>query len=394
MGPDRPFNRIGEGLAMAVLPKENRVVRFKHRPQGGPPTPDVFALETVAVSELGEGEFLLRNNFLSMDPALVSRMRDEDNYTDKVEPGEVMHCYGVGQVIASKNPAVKMGEVRFGRVDMQEYTVSNGAGEFTALNLGLAQASWYLSAVGITGATAYLSLFGICKPQPGETILISSAGSSVGTLVAQLCQNIGCRTVGIVSTDEKAGRVKNDWGYDAVVSYRGKSIDALSSDIGAVCPEGVDVYYDNTSGDISEAVLDHYRDYARIAVIGRMAISHLTDTRLDVGRRENNAILSKRLLKQGFVLLDHRPKFRGAFIMLARWIKEGKIKLREDVLEGIERTPEAFFRVLDGVSDGKQLVKLADIDDAVDPANRAMGRLLISRFFPTRFLAKRITGGI
>jgi NADPH-dependent curcumin reductase CurA len=125
-----------------------------------------------------------------------------------------------------------------------------------------------------------------------------------------------------------------------------------------------------------------------------MAISHLSDTRLDVGRRDNNAILSKRLLKQGFVLLDHRDKFRGAFMMLARWIREGKLKLKEDILEGIEQTPEAFFRVMDGVSNGKQLVKLADIDHQVDPINRALGRMLTASWFPTRTIARRITGGL
>lgn len=373
---------------------QNRVIQFVQRPRDGAPTPAVFAEDCVQVAALADGQFLLRNNFLSIDPALVSRMRDEENYVECVEPGEVMHCYGIGQVIESKNPSVKVGEVRLGRVDMQEYTVSADAENFSQLNLGLAEASWYLGAVGITGATAYLSLLGICKPRAGETIVVSSGGSSVGTIVAQLCKNIGCRTVAIVSTDEKAQRVKRDWGYDAAVSYRGKTIDSLSADIFAACPDGVDMYYDNTSGDISEAVLDHFNDYARIAVVGRMAISHLSDTRLDVGRRENNAILSKRILKQGFVLLDHREKYRGAFMMLARWIKEGKLKLKEDVLVGIDRTPEAFFRVMDGVSDGKQLIKLAEIDHAADPENRALGRLLIAPWFPTQRIAKRITGGI
>jgi NADPH-dependent curcumin reductase CurA len=373
---------------------QNRLIRFIKRPEGGPPTPDVFSLESETMAGLAAGQFLLRNNYLSMDPALVSRMRDEDNYTDKVEPGEVMHCYGIGQVIASKNSAVQIGEVRFGRVDMQEFTLSSAAQDFTPLNLGLAEASWYLSAVGITGATAYLSLFSICKPKSGETVLISSGGSSVGTLVAQLCQNIGCLTVAIVSTDEKAARVKADWGYAEAISYRGKSIEELSADVLAACPDGVDVYYDNTSGDISEAVLDNYNDYARIAVIGRMAISHLTDTRLDVGRRENNAILSKRLLKQGFVLLDHRDKLRGAFMLMARWVREGKLRLKEDVVDGIEKSPEAFFRVLEGVSDGKQLVRLAPIDDKADPANRVVGKLLTARWFPTQWLARKITGGI
>lgn len=379
---------------MMALPREHQVVRFVARPEGGPPTQDTFALETEALAALGEGQFLLRNNYLSIDPALVSRMRDEDNYAETVQPGEVMHAYGIGQVVASRHPSVRVGEVRFGRIDMQEFTLSSDAEAFNVLNLGLAEASWYISAIGIAGATAYLSLFSICEPRAGETVLVSSGGSAVGTLVAQLCQNLGCRTVAIVSTPEKAERMCREWGYDAAVSYRGKSIQALSGDIASACPDGVDVYYDNTSGDISEAVLDHYNDYARIAVIGRMAISHLSDTRLDVGRRDNNAILAKRIRKQGFVLLDHRDKFRGVFMLLARWVKEGKVKLREDIVDGIERTPEAFFRMLEGVSDGKQIVRLAGIDHAADPANRTIGRLLTARWFPTRWLSRKMTGGL
>lgn len=379
---------------MTASTKQNNLIRFVRRPEGGPPTPDVFALESEEIPALRDGEFMLRNNYLSMDPALVSRMRDEDNYAEKVHPGEVMQCYGIGQIIASKNPAVKVGEVRLGGVNMQEYTVASEPEAFTAINLGLAEPLWYLTAVGITGATAFLSLASICKPKAGETVLISSGASSVGSLVAQMCKNIGCRIVGIVSTDGKAETTRREWDYDAVVSYRGKSIDELSRDIARACPSGVDVYYDNTSGDISEAVLDHYNDYARIAVVGRMAISHLTDTRLDVGRRENNAILSRRLLKQGFVLLDHRDKFKGVFILMPRWIREGKIRIRTDVLNGIEKTPEAFFRVLTGTSNGKQLVKLADIDDAADPTNRAIGRILTASWFPGGWLSKRLTGGL
>ena len=197
-----------------------------------------------------------------------------------------------------------------------------------------------------------------------------------------------------MSTPEKAEYVKVQWGYDKAVSYRGKSIEQLATDIGKACPKGVDVYYDNTSGDISEAVLDHYNLNARSIVIGRLGISHLNDTREDIGRRENNAILTKRLLKQGFVLLDYRDRMRGALIQLARWIKEDKITYKEDIAHGIDKAPQAFFAMLDGRSDGKQLVKLADLDDNADPSPRWLGRLLISRFFPTAWIAKKITSGI
>jgi NADPH-dependent curcumin reductase CurA len=224
----------------------------------------------------------------------------------------------------------------------------------------LAPPSWYLGVIGTTGATAWLSFNDICAPQAGETLVISSAGSSVGTVVAQLAREAGCRVVGIVSTGDKAQRVQQEWGYDAVVSYRGKSVDELARDLAAACPDGVDMYYDNTSGDISEALLDLYNVGARIAVIGRMGISHLSDTRLDVGRRDNNVILSKRIRKQGFVLLDHRERMIEALLGLAELIKQGRLQVKEDVLQGIDQVPAAFFRMLRGENDGKQLVRLID----------------------------------
>lgn len=371
----------------------NKLVRFVKRPTGRP-DPTIFALDSEDIPEVSDGTFMLRNAYLSMDPALISRMRDEDNYAEKVNPGEVMQAYGIGQVIASKNPHVKVGEVRFGPTQMQEYTLCHSAEDFKKLNLGLAEATWYLSAVGIGGATAYFSLFDLGKPKAGETVLISAGGSSVGTMVVQLAKMQDCHTVAIVSTDEKAQKVKQDWGYDEAVSYRGKSIAVLSADIGKACPEGVDIYYDNTSGDISEAVLDHYNLYSRSLVIGRLGISHLNDTRDDVGRRENNAILTQRIRKEGFVLLDYMDRLKGAFLQLAKWARHGDIKLQEDIVQGIENAPTAFFAMLDGTSQGKQLVKLADIDDNLDPSPRWVGKMLTSQYFPTTWLAKRLTGGI
>jgi len=371
----------------------NKVVRLVKRPEGKP-SAEVFQVGQEPMAVLQPGEYRLRNLCLSMDPALVGRMRDEDNYVEKVNLGEVMHSYGVGQVVESKNPNVKVGGVRLGQVNMQEYAVFSDEQACKEINLGLANLNHYLGAVGITGATAYFALQDIGQPKAGETVLISSGGSSVGSIASQIANNLGCRTVAIVSTDEKAKQVKQDFAFAEAVSYRGKSIDELANDIKRACPDGVDVYFDNTSGDISEAALDNMNLHGRIVVVGRLAISHLSDTRLDTGRRYHNTMLTNRIKKQGFVVLDYQDRLRGAFIRLARWIKEGKITGKEDVMHGIEQVPQAFFRMLDGKSSGKQLVKLADVDDALDKTPRWLGRLLISRFFPTEKLAKKITGGI
>lgn len=359
----------------------NHFVRFAQRPEGAP-TPACFALDSGPVPELSDGEFLLRNNFLSMDPALVGRMRAESNYMESAKPGEVMHAYGIGQVLASRHPDVTIGELRLGRIDMQEFSLHSDASETTVINLGLADPEAYLSVVGITGATAYFALADICKPQPGETVLISSAASSVGAVAAQLARKAGAHTVGIVSTPEKAELARRDWGYDSVVSYRGRSIAELAEALAVACPDGVDVYFDNTSGDISEAVLDLYNEQARIAVIGRVAIAHLADTREDIGRRDNNTILAKRITKRGFVLLDHRARMAEAILELASLVHRGELKFHVDMAEGIAQTPEAFFRMLSGRSKGKQLVRLAPIDDSTDPANRVVGRLLRSGLVP------------
>ncbi|CAE7487025.1 mhpA [Symbiodinium microadriaticum] len=336
------------------------------------------------VDDLPDGAFLVQNAILSMDPALVSRMRPESNYAESVNPGEVMHGYCVGQVIESRNPTVKVGEIRLGRFDWQTYSVQTDPEASRVLNLGIAEPEHYLSVVGITGATAYFTMQEICQPKPGEVMLVSAAASSVGQVAAQLGRAAGCRLVGIVSTDEKAKQIVADGFYDAAVSYRGKPVDALAADLAAACPEGVDIYFDNTSGDISEAVMDIYNDFARIAVIGRLGIAHITDTKKDVGRRDGNIMLAHRIRKEGFVLLDYQPRMMEAGLSLARMVRAGTLTAQIDMAEGIDNAVDAFFRMLDGKNQGKQLVKLSDLDTKADPAPRAIGRLLTHPAFPAK----------
>jgi NADPH-dependent curcumin reductase CurA len=342
---------------------QNDFVRLVKRPDGAP-TSDIFELASEDVRAPAEGEFLVRNIYLSMDPALVQRLRDEDNYTDKIEPGEVMHAYAIGQVVASRCETALVGEVRLGRFDMQTYALSDDPAGSRVIDATLVPPTWYLGVIGTTGATASLALSEILGPVSGETMVISAGASSVGWIAAQLAKRIGCRTVGIVSTDEKAAKLSEDAAYDAVVSYRGKSVDELAADLAAVCPSGVDTYFDNTSGDISSAVIDLYNDNARIAVIGRLALSHLKHSHDDIGRRDSNAILSKRIRKQGMVLFDYQDRLGAVGIELAGLVLSGELRFKEDILEGIGNAPVAFFRMLDGKNDGKQLVKLADIEPA------------------------------
>ncbi len=332
-------------------------VLLAKRPEGAP-GPEVFEFTEAPAPRPGDNEFVVRVDYLSMDPALVGRMRAEQNYAESATPGEVMHAYGVGTVIASNWAQAPVGQQRLGRFDMQEYALCNASSFGFPINTERVPASWYLSVLGATGATAWLSFYDICMPKKGETLVISSAGSSVGTVVAQLARAEGCRVVGIVSTEEKAARVSEEWSYDAVLAYRGKSIDVLAAALRQACPDGIDMYYDNTSGDISEALLDLYNVGARIAVVGRAALSHLPDTRQDVGRRDNNVILSRRIRKQGFVLTDHHDRMPEAMLSLGGLVHEGKLSVKVDVMQGIEQVPAAFLRMLRGENNGKQLVRL------------------------------------
>ena len=368
---------------------QNQFIKFIKKPEG---TPDktCFSLEQESLREINQGDFLIKNLWLSMDPALVGRMRGESNYAESVNIGDTMHAYAVGQVIESNNEQVEVGELRIGRFDMQLYSIQKSAADSTRINTGIADPKAYLSVVGVTGATAYFGLFDIGQPKPGDTVLISAGASSVGTTVAQLAKNIGCKTVAIVSSEQKAHEVINKWGYDDAIAYKGKSITELEQAIKQACPNGVDIYFDNTSGDISEAVLDNYNDFARVVVCGRIAISHLQDTRNDTGRRDNSILLAKRIKKQGFVILDYQNRMPEAVLYLASQITRGKLKWSEDILYGIENTPAAFFRMLNGENTGKQLVELATPEHVPTNLVDKVARRITSPNFPTQFVVNTI----
>lgn len=340
------------------MQQENVMVRLAKWPEGRY-TQDIFEIDRQPVPDLQEGEFLLRLSFLAMDPALISRMRKEGNYTAGVKPGDVMQCNAVGEVVESRNPSVEVGELRMGQFGMQLYSVQSDETVSRVIDPELGEPRWYLGVLGTTGVTAMLALRKIGEPKAGETVLISSGGSSVGSIAAQLAKAQGCRTVAIVSTEEKARQVREDFGYDAAMAYRDRSVDELSASVAEACPDGVDVYFDNTGGDISEAVLDHFNLFARHIVVGRMAIAHLKDTKQDIGRRDQNVTLVKRIKKQGFVVHDHNDSRPEAVAELSAAVRAGKLRFKEDIAEGIENTPRAFLRMLEGKNQGKQLVRLA-----------------------------------
>lgn len=340
------------------MARTNTFIRLVRRPEGDL-AEDIFEVASKSVADPGDGEFLVEVSYIAIDPALLSRMRDEGNYTAGIAPGELVWANGVGVVVASRNSQVAVGEVRVGPVGMQQYSLQSDPSATRIVDPGLGEPRWHLGVLGTTGVTAKLALQTIGDLKPGETILISSGGSSVGSIAAQLAKNAGCRTVGIVSTDEKARQIREDWGYDAAFSYRDRTVDEMSAAIAECCPDGVDVYFDNTGGDISEAVIDHFNLFARHIVVGRISVAHLKDTRADVGRRDGNTILVKRVKKQGFVVHDHAEARPQAIAELHAAVESGDLAFREDIVDGIERAPEAFFRMINGQNTGKQLIRVS-----------------------------------
>ncbi len=340
----------------------NKQVLLKKRPDG-PLTTDLFELSEAALPSPGTNQFLVRAEWLSLDPFMVGRMRAEANYAQGVQLGEVMQASAVGRVIESNNDNFPVGNLYVGMFGLQEYAVSDGSNVSLEVDPERAPASMALGILGMPGMTAYFGLLKAGEPQEGETVLVSACGGPVGGLVGQIAKIKGCRAVGITSVDEKRRYAIDEFGFDEVVLYKddqGNPLPkaALIERIGAACPEGVDVYFDNVGGDIYDATLPNFNIRGRIIVCGRVAAATLSDSSQDVGPRDNSTILVKRLRKQGFLVSDHAPNKVEALDQLTAWLEEGKVRHREDVVDGIERAPEAFIRMMRGDNRGKQLVRL------------------------------------
>ncbi|WCL49633.1 NADP-dependent oxidoreductase [Leptospira sp. GIMC2001] len=317
-----------------------------------------FYLKTEELPEIDKGQFLTKNLWLSIDPFLVGRIRDEKNYTETVPIDGMIPGYTISEVLESKNSEYPIGTLLFGYYGWQQYAIGSGSKneQMQKVPKDLAPLSAWLGVLGVSGFTAYFGLYDLGKPMIGETVIISTAAGSVGSIVGQLAKLSGCRAVGITSSEEKCNILLNEYGFDAAVNYKDK--DNLSSALKAACPNGADVYFDNVGGDLSDEVLKILNDHSRIIVCGRTSIAHLSDTSLDVGPRDHNALLVKRIKKMGYLALDYAPQFMKCTMIFAKLLKSGKIKYREDILEGIENAPEAFIRMMNGKNLGKQLVKI------------------------------------
>jgi NADPH-dependent curcumin reductase len=327
----------------------NRRIVLATRPDGQV-TPAQFRLEEVALPAVADGQVLVRNRFLSLDPYMRGAMNDRKSYRQPQALGETMVGGTVGEVVESRHPGFKLGDVVVGGYGWQLYGLSNGAG-LRKVDTSRVPMQAYLGVAGMPGVTAWVGLNRIISPKAGETVVVSAASGAVGSVVGQLAKAAGCRVVGVAGGSAKCSAVINDFGFDACVDYKAGR---LVEDLAAATPNGIDGYFENVAGAVLDAVLDRMNAFGRIAVCGMIA--GYNDEPIPV--YNIRSILTNRLKIQGFIVSEVADAWPPALAELAQRVGDGSLKYRETVSRGLESAPSAFIGLLRGDNFGKQLVEL------------------------------------
>jgi NADPH-dependent curcumin reductase CurA len=336
------------------MPTMNKRMILSARPVGLPNESD-FKLVESPIPTPGPGEFLVRVLYLSVDPYMRPLIGGGRSYRAAVEIGEVIAGGGVGEVAQSNHPGFAAGEIVEGQFDWQQYSVSNGSG-VRKVDPNRAPISTALGILGMPGLTAYFGLLDIGKPQVGETVLVSGAAGAVGSLVGQIAKIQGCHVVGIAGTDEKVRYLTEELGFDRAFNY--KTARNYYRKLKELCPDGIDVYFDNVGGAITDAAIRLINVRARIVVCGQ--ISQYNLQRPEMEPRWLWVLITKQARAEGFLVFQFADRYAEGLNQMAEWLKEGKLQYRETITEGIENAPRAFIGMLKGENIGKQLVKIAD----------------------------------
>ena len=331
----------------------NRRVILVSRPAGIAQAEN-FAIEAQPLEPLAEGQFRVRNRFLSVEPAMRGWIADTGNYSAPVPIGGVMRALAVGEVVESRCSGFGVGETLCGWFGWQDFATAGPDAVVRRVCEDDLPASLALGVLGINGVSAHLALTLVGEPKAGETVLVSTAAGAVGSAVGQIAKIIGCRTVGIAGGPAKVAQCIGQFGYDAAIDYKSGDIEAA---LAAACPDGVDVYFDNTAGRISDAVYPHLALNSRVVVCGTAAIP--TWDPWPTGPRVERHMLVKRARMQGFVIFDHMDKYESSVAQLADWVRSGQLHYLEDVLEGLEACPDALAGLYRGENNGKRIIKLS-----------------------------------
>jgi hypothetical protein len=330
----------------------NKIILLNNRPVGKPVLSD-FKFVTEAMPVPDDGEILLKTLYVSVDPYLRGRMNDAKSYVPAFQLNKPIQSGMIAEVTDSNHSGYKIGDIVSGNLEWKEYQVSTGKG-LQVIHTADIYLTAYLGILGMTGLTAYLGLSEIAVPKPGETMIVSGAAGAVGSIAGQLGKIMGCRVVGITGSDQKVALLKSKFHFDEAINYK-NTVD-LTRAIKTACPDGVDIYFDNVGGKISDAVLNNINKHARIPVCGY--ISMYNETMQVLGPYVQPVLVSKSALMQGFIVGDFADKFAEAKKQLFNWLRDGKLTYHETIINGFEQIPQAFLGLFEGKNEGKMIVKI------------------------------------
>jgi len=320
------------------------------RPKGTPMTTN-FRFENIKLPELQEGEVLLKGLFYSVDPYMRGRMNDAKSYSPPFQLDQPIEGSIVAKVSESKSANFKSGDIVVGLLPWREQFISSGKG-LRKIDAAIAPLSYYLGILGMTGLAAFFGLMDIGKPQVKETVVVSGAAGAVGMVAGQIAKLQGCRVVGIAGSDEKMKLLK-EVGFDETINY--KTIPDIKKAIADLCPNGVDIYFDNVGGEISDAVIANINFHARIALCGQISLYNSTE--IPMGPRLQPMLLTRSALMQGFIVGNYQSRFPEGILHLTKWVEENKLTFKETIVHGFDQLPAAFIGLFDGENIGKMIVE-------------------------------------
>ena len=333
------------------MPTNKRVLLATRPP--GLPEPSTWELDHQELPAITEGQILIRNHYVSLDPAMRIWIKNVPSYLPPVQIGDVMRAGTVGEVIESKHAQFPVGTFVSGWGGVQQYTISDGSATY-AVDPSLAPLPTYIGGLGMPGMTAYFGILTEAKIKEGDVVLVSGGAGAVGSIVGQIAKIKGCTVVGIAGGPEKCAYMKDELGFDGVIDYKNENVFKA---VRTLCPKGIDVYFDNVGGDILDIALANIRMHARVIICG--AISQYNTDKIQ-GPRNYLNLLNKRSIMKGMLVLDYGPQYGEAARQMGQWMMEGKLKTREDIREGIENFNDTFLRLFSGDKKGKLVLKVIE----------------------------------